>query len=1008
MANDLRFDGRVAIVTGAGNGLGRSHALLLGKRGAKVVVDDLGGSMHGGGQSATPAQKVVDEIKALGGDAIANADSVEDGGKIVQAALDTWGRIDIVVNNAGILRDTSFQKLSEEDWDLIYRVHVLGGFRVTRAAWNHMRDAGYGRIIFTASAAGIYGNFGQANYAMAKLGLVGLSNTLAIEGRKRNIFVNTIAPIAGSRLTETVLPKELVDALKPEFVSPLVAWLAHESCAETGGLFEVGGGFFTKLRWERTAGKSFSIGKAIEPEALAKSWPEITSFEKSDHPADITSSMQAVIENLNKKTKGGNEFIDVDAALGYEFPPLSTTYTERDLALYALGVGAGTDPLDAKDLQYVYELHGDGFRALPTYAVVPVINAIIDAAKEGKQAPGLNYGFERILHGEQYTEVKRPLPSHQKLVHKSRIKDIWDKGKNAVVVIETRSYDEADHELAYNEISMVVRGAGGWGGERGPSGDVNGPPDRAPDATVEQKINADQALLYRLSGDINPLHADPNFAQSFGFPKPILHGLCTFGFAARHVIKQFAGNDARLFKAIRARFADSVFPGETLVTEMWKDSAQRIVFRCKVKERDKVVIAGAAVELYTEIPKAAAAAPKAAAAPAAAAPAAAAPAAPASLTSADVFVAIGDYVAKNPDLVGKVGTVFQFHLKGPDSSYVLDVKNGKGSVTAGTATADVTLELSDADFLDMTSGKADPQKLFMGGKLKITGNIMASQKLMFLKKVNPADAMAAIQKARGGAPAPAAAAPAAAAPAPDKLTSADIFVAIGDYVAKTSDLVSKVGTVFQFHLKDPDSSYVIDAKNGKGSVTAGTATADVTLTLSDSDFLDMTSGKADPQKLFMGGKLKITGNIMASQKLMFLKSVDPKSAMEAIQKARSGGAPAAAAAPAAGKEAKAPGIFKALGERIAKSPGLVAEVAAVIQFVVKEPAGAWTVDSASGAGSVKEGRAENATTTITIAEEDLVALAKGGSAYDLFQHGKLRVDGDMRPAHKLAFMKDLA
>src|ERR1700743_1085532 len=185
MSKELRFEGKVAIITGAGNGLGRSHALLLASRGAKVVVNDLGGSMHGGGKSSAAADKVVEEIKAAGGEAIANYDSVEDGAKIVQAALDTWGRIDIVVNNAGILRDVSFQKLSEEDWDLIYRVHVLGGFRVTRAAWNHMRDAGYGRVVFTASAAGIYGNFGQANYSMAKLGLVGLSNTLAIEGRKR-------------------------------------------------------------------------------------------------------------------------------------------------------------------------------------------------------------------------------------------------------------------------------------------------------------------------------------------------------------------------------------------------------------------------------------------------------------------------------------------------------------------------------------------------------------------------------------------------------------------------------------------------------------------------------------------------------------------------------------------------------------------------------------------------------------------------------------------------------
>src|SRR5579863_2917641 len=409
MGNELRFDGRVAIVTGAGAGLGRSHALLLASRGARVVVNDLGGSRHGDGKSSAAADAVVDEIKKAGGEAVANYDSVEDGAKIVQCALDTWKRIDIVVNNAGILRDTSFQKMSQDDWDLIYRVHVLGSFRVTHAAWNHLRDAGYGRIVMTASAAGIYGNFGQANYSMAKLGLHGFAQTLAIEGRKRGVHVNTIAPIAGSRMTETILPPNLVAALKPEYVSPLVAWLCHESCTETGSLFEVGGGTFTKLRWERTMGKSFPVGKPIAPEAVAAAWPEITSFDKSEHPADITSSMQPVLANLEKKSRGGNELIDVDAALGYEFPPLATSYTERDLALYALGVGAGVDPLDTKDLQYVYELHGDGFRPLPTYAVVPVINAILEQAKQGKQAPGLHYGFERILHGEQYTEVKRPL-----------------------------------------------------------------------------------------------------------------------------------------------------------------------------------------------------------------------------------------------------------------------------------------------------------------------------------------------------------------------------------------------------------------------------------------------------------------------------------------------------------------------------------------------------------------------------------------------------------------------
>src|SRR6266545_3071699 len=234
MSRELRFDGRVAIVTGAGNGLGRSHALLLASRGAKVVVNDLGGGMRGEGKGQSAADRVVEEIAAAGGSAVADYHSVEDGEAIVRRALDAFGRVDILVNNAGILRDVSFAKMTAEDWDLVYRVHVLGAFRVTHAAWPHMRDQKYGRIVMTASAAGIYGNFGQANYSMAKLGLVGFAGTLAIEGRKHDVHVNTIAPIAGSRLTETVLPRELVDALRPEYVSPLLVWLCHESCQETG------------------------------------------------------------------------------------------------------------------------------------------------------------------------------------------------------------------------------------------------------------------------------------------------------------------------------------------------------------------------------------------------------------------------------------------------------------------------------------------------------------------------------------------------------------------------------------------------------------------------------------------------------------------------------------------------------------------------------------------------------------------------------------------------------
>jgi 3-hydroxyacyl-CoA dehydrogenase/3a,7a,12a-trihydroxy-5b-cholest-24-enoyl-CoA hydratase len=1011
MAKELRFDGKVAIITGAGNGLGRAHALLFASRGAKVVVNDLGGSAFGAGKSSAAADKVVEEIKAAGGEAVANYDSVEDGAKIVQCALDTFGRIDLVINNAGILRDTTFHKMSQDDWDLIYKVHVLGSFRVSHAAWPHLRDQGYGRIIMTASAAGIYGNFGQANYSMAKLGLLGLSNTLALEGKKRGVLVNTIAPIAGSRLTETVLPKEVTDALKPEFVSPLVAWLCHESCTETGGLFEVGGGFFSKLRWERTEGHTFRTGRPITLESLNKVWSKVVDFSKSTRPTDITQSMQPVMTNIQAgPSKGGNEYIDVDAALGYEFPPMTSSYDERDLAIYALGVGAAADPMDDKELRYVYEMHRDGFQPLPTYGVIPVLNAMLTMAKEGKQAPGMNYGLDRLLHGEQLTEIRRPLPPKAKLTHKVKIKDILDKGKNAVIVTEVSTTDETGEVLIYNEITSVIRGAGGWGGDRGPTTELNPAPERAPDATITEKIGDSQALLYRLSGDWNPLHADPNFATAFGFPKPILHGLCTFGYAGRHVIKSFAKDaDPRYFKSIKVRFAESVYPGETLITEMWKEGEHRVVFRCKVKERDKVVISNAAVEFYDRIPeKKAAAKPAAAAsAPAAAAKAASEP------ESQDVFTAIGKHIEKNAGLAAKVATVYLFKLTGPESAWIVDLKNGNGKVSRGADKADCTLELTDADFMAMCTGKADAQKLYFSGKLKISGNVMASQKLEFLKSLDPNLVFEAL-KARGGGAAPAAeAAPAAAAPAAIEAASGDVFIAIRDHIERHPEIVAKIQTVFQFKLTEPASAYVVDLKNDKGKVYEGTAEkADCTLELSDADFFGMAAGKLDAQKLYFGGKLKISGNVMASQKLMFLKEIDQEAAKKAViaaKAAAAGSAPKAAVAGPAAKAADAPVVFKHLGERVAKNAGLVAEVAAVIQFNLKGPDANWTVDLKSGAGSVKQGLDHGATVTLSLSDEDLGLWVRGTeSVQSLYQHGKLRIDGDISVAHRMGFMKGLA
>ena len=295
---DVRFDDRVVVITGAGNGLGRTYALEMGKRGAKVVVNDLGGSAFGDGADKAAADVVVDEIKAGGGEAVANYDSVIDGDKIVQTAMDSFGKIDVVINNAGILRDKTFHKMEERDWDLIYDVHVRGAFKVSHAAWPYMRDQNYGRMIFTASAAGIYGNFGQTNYAMAKLGLHGMSQTLALEGRSKNIMVNTIAPIAGSRLTETVMPQQLVDALKPDFIMPLVVKLCDENSQETGGLYEVGAGFIGKVRWERSKGHSFSVSQGFNAEDVNDAWDEIVDFTDADHPSSIAEANKPLIKNL--------------------------------------------------------------------------------------------------------------------------------------------------------------------------------------------------------------------------------------------------------------------------------------------------------------------------------------------------------------------------------------------------------------------------------------------------------------------------------------------------------------------------------------------------------------------------------------------------------------------------------------------------------------------------------------------------------------------------------------
>jgi NAD(P)-dependent dehydrogenase (short-subunit alcohol dehydrogenase family) len=300
-SDDLNFAGRAVIVTGGGGALGAAYAKLFARSGAMVLVNDLGTSLSADGASRGPAQSIVDDIVAAGGRAVANFDSVADGAAIVDACIAAFGRVDVVVNNAGVLRDTAFHKMTSQQWKLVHDVHLRGAYEVTRAAWPLFRKQKFGRVVMTASAAGLYGNYGQANYAAAKLGLVGFSNSLAVEGKRFNVHCNTIAPIAGSRMTATVMPPDVVAALKADHVAPLVAFLCHESTDVTGGTFEVGAGWIAALRWQRTLGKAFDVSKGLISSAdVAKHWDSIVDFKDADNPDSVMDTTTRVMAALNE------------------------------------------------------------------------------------------------------------------------------------------------------------------------------------------------------------------------------------------------------------------------------------------------------------------------------------------------------------------------------------------------------------------------------------------------------------------------------------------------------------------------------------------------------------------------------------------------------------------------------------------------------------------------------------------------------------------------------------
>jgi len=352
-ADEIRFDGRVAIVTGAGAGLGRTYALELARRGARVVVNDFGGARDGAGQgSSSPADRVVREVRDAGGESAANCDSVatpEGGEGIVRTALKAFGRVDILINNAGILRDKGFLKMEPENWRAVLDVHLNGAYHVTRPAFAAMREGGYGRIVMTTSAAGLYGNFGQTNYSAAKMALVGLMNTVRLEGQKYNIKVNTIAPVAASRLTEDVMPPDLFEKLKPDYVAGIVVYLCSEVCGESGAVFNAAAGYYSRAAILTGPGVTLGDGKIPPtPEDIRDHWAQIGSMEGArelgDANAAIVSFMtppQAADSGKAEEGKAGPTVAEIFARMPEVFNPEKAAGKDLVFQFCISGPGGG-------------------------------------------------------------------------------------------------------------------------------------------------------------------------------------------------------------------------------------------------------------------------------------------------------------------------------------------------------------------------------------------------------------------------------------------------------------------------------------------------------------------------------------------------------------------------------------------------------------------------------------------------------------------------------------------
>lgn len=414
--------------------------------------------------------------------------------------------------------------------------------------------------------------------------------------------MNCVSPSAGTQLTQSVLPEEVVRTRKPDYVAPFVALLSSDElpASATGKLFEVGCGWQGRIRWQRSDGVDFSLAESLTPEKVLENWAGIQAFTpgKASHPESTADSRGRILANIERSSGGAGQspsgtknYLDaIERAKRQEPEESRMSFTDKDTILYNLSLGA-----TATQLPLVFEKSKD-FQVIPAFGVIPGTTASRSFKLE-ELVP--NFSFKKLLHGEHFLEVsKYPIPTSGTLVSKSRLVDMLDKGKASIAIVGTTTKDaETGEDVFYNEFSLFLRGSGGFGGPttrsvRSDASAVYATPDRDPDKIQEEQTSVDQAALYRLNGDRNPLHIDPAVSRAGGFEKPILHGLCTFGVIAKHVMMTFGP-----LKNIKTRFVGTVIPGQTLITQMWKDD-NVVRFQTIVKETGKVCVAGGGAKLF--------------------------------------------------------------------------------------------------------------------------------------------------------------------------------------------------------------------------------------------------------------------------------------------------------------------------------------------------------------------------------------------------------------------------